>query len=161
VHQLGLPIKLKLVGSVLDSFDLLKEVYHRYPNSKECLEYIGDIPHEKLSQHYHNADAFVFGSSCENLPIILLEAMNAGLPIASSNYGPMGEVLGSSAVYFNPYKISSIKNAVQFLFENHELRQFMTNHSFNKGKNYTWDTCANKTFKYLIDCANHYHHNIN
>ncbi len=157
LHQLGLPIKLKLVGSVLDSFDLLKDVYQRYPNSSECLEYIGDIPHEELSHQYHNADAFVFGSSCENLPIILLEAMIAGLPIASSNYGPMGEVLGSSAVYFNPYKISSIKNALQLLFENHELRHFIANNTFDKGKNYTWNICAQKTLKYTVERAHHYH----
>ena len=34
--------------------------------------------------YYHDADAFLFASSCENMPNILLEAMISGLPIISS-----------------------------------------------------------------------------
>ena len=153
LHQKGVPIKLKLIGSVLDSFEKLQAVLESYPNSKECIEYIGAIPHQDLSFHYHTADAFVFGSTCENLPIILLEAMNAGLPIASSNYGPMGELLGSSAVYFNPKKVASVKSALQILFENHELRQLIASNVYNKGVLYSWQYCANKTFKYIVDTA--------
>ena len=48
------------------------------------------------------ADIFVFASSCENMPNTLIEAMAAGLPIASSYRGPMIEILKDGGIYFNP-----------------------------------------------------------
>lgn len=55
-----------------------------------CINYMGLIDHDKLTDIYKNADGFVFASSCENQPIILLEAMAAGLPIACSNKADAG-----------------------------------------------------------------------
>ena len=60
------------------------------------------IPYHELHSEYKDADLGVFASSCENLPIILIEKMASGLPIACSNKGPMPEVLGSAGVYFDP-----------------------------------------------------------
>ena len=53
----------------------------------------GEVPHRDLPEHLFRADLFVFASSCENLPNIVIEAMAAGLPIASSRRPPMPEVL--------------------------------------------------------------------
>lgn len=153
LHQKGFPVKLKLIGSTLDSFDKLEKVMDTYANSTECIEYIPGLPHDKLIEHYHNADAFVFASSCENQPIILLEAMSAGLPIVSSDCGPMEEVLGNSAIYFNPRKVMDIKEAIILLFENHKLREYISNDLFNKGRSYTWANCCTETLDFLIKTA--------
>lgn len=53
------------------------------------VETIGFVRHNKLPTLLANSDLFVFASSCENLPVTLLEAMATGLPIACSNRGPM------------------------------------------------------------------------
>ncbi len=68
----------------------------------------GPIEHAALPDRYHAADVFVFASSCENLPNILLEAMAAGLPIACSSRGPMPEILGTSGLYFDPLRPKSL-----------------------------------------------------
>ena len=156
LHQKGLPIKLKLIGSVLDSFEKVQHVLDNYPNSKECIEYISGLPHSQLIEHYHQADAFVFGSTCENMPIILIEAMSAGLPIASSHYGPMEEVLEHAAFYFNPRDLNDCKMVLENLFNNPEARRLGALTVFNQTKKYTWDNCATDTFKYLVEVANNY-----
>lgn len=156
MHQEGYPVKLKLIGSVWDSFDKVKVVLEKYPNSSECIEYIPGLPHSELIAHYHNSDAFVFGSTCENMPIILMEAMSAGLPIASSNYGPMEEVLGHATIYFNPREVNEVKRALQIIFENNDVRSFIASNLFKKTQDYTWENCANETFSFLVKVAKEY-----
>ena len=151
-----MPIKLKLIGSVLDSFEKVQQVLDNYPNSNECIEYIAGLPHSQLIEHYHQADAFVFGSTCENMPIILIEAMSAGLPIASSYYGPMEEVLEYAAFYFNPREVKDCKMVLENLFNNPEARRLGALTVFNQTKKYTWVNCATDTFKYLVEVANNY-----
>ena len=109
-----------------------------------------------MIEHYHQADAFVFGSTCENMPIILIEAMSAGLPIASSYYGPMEEVLEYAAFYFNPREVKDCKMVLENLFNNPEARRLGALTVFNQTKKYTWVNCATDTFKYLVEVANNY-----
>jgi len=107
LREKGIPICLDLVGDYeQDSLNKLNKVIAS--DIYRCINYMGLIDHDKLTDIYKNADGFVFASSCENQPIILLEAMAAGLPIACSNKGPMPEVLGDAGIYFNPLSIDSI-----------------------------------------------------
>ena len=63
----------------------------------------GNIP-----DYLARSDLFIFASSCENLPITMLEAMASGIPICCSNRGPMPEVLGREGCYFDPEVPASI-----------------------------------------------------
>ena len=85
------------------------------------IRYLGSSPHDELPALYASADACVFASSCENLPNILLEGMASGLPIACSDRGPMPELLGDAAVYFNPELQSSIEEALERLLNSSEF----------------------------------------
>ncbi len=156
LHEEGLPLKIKLIGSILDSYEKLEDVLKRYPNSKQCIELIPGLEHKKLSFHYHTADSFVFGSSCENMPIILIEAMSAGLPIASSDFGPMKEVLGDGGLYFNPKNVGEIKTALKLIFEDVNLRKDLARKAYNNTLNYTWSNCAQNTLGYLAKIKRDY-----
>lgn len=156
LNEIGYPIKLKLIGSVLDSFEKLDDVLKKYKNSKECIEFIPGLTHDQLKLHYKSADAFVFASSCENQPIILLEAMSAGLPIISSSLGPMGEMLGDSSVFFNPRSVPDIVEAIKVLFNNPDLRSLISKDVYNKASKYTWSNCSSDTFKILVKIASNF-----
>ena len=95
---------------------------------------------------------FIFASSCENLPIILLEAMASHLPIACSNRLPMPEVLGDTGVYFDPEDITSITNALRELLVSSELRKVKAKKAKERSIQYTWGRCANDTFEFLSAC---------
>ncbi len=115
--------------------------------------YQDSVPHEELGKWYSEADIFVFASSCENMPIILMESMVAGLPIASSNFGPMPEVLQKDGVYFNPENPNSISDAILKLLESTELRTNIAASAYKRSKSYNWQSCANETFQFLKDTA--------
>jgi len=149
----GYHINLTLIGPILDSYDKLKTVINNNANANQCISYLGKVEHDNLAKNYHQADAFVFASSCENMPIILIEAMSAGLPIASSNLGPMPEVLEDAGLYFDPRNVSQIKEAILKLYNNALLREQLANKAYNKVKNYTWENCAENTFNFLYKIA--------
>ena len=85
--------------------------------------YHGHLSHSETLDWYNQADLFAYPSSCENLPIILLEAMAVGLPIACSDRGPMPEVLKDAGVYFNPENPSSIAASLKLLLQDESLRE--------------------------------------
>ena len=100
-------------------------------------------------QYYKSADLGVFASSCENLPITLLENMASGLPIACSNLGPMPEVLGKAGVYFDPESGESIRDAIEQLVLSPRLRADVAQLAFARSKDFNWERCAKETFSFL------------
>ena len=100
---------------------------------------------------HRRAEVFVYASSCENLPNILIEAMAAGLPIASSSRGPMPEVLGDAGLYFDPEDPAGLALRLRELAESHELRASLAQRAFERAAGYRWDRCAEQTFAFLAE----------
>src|SRR4029077_8612726 len=98
----------------------------------------GPVAFDALHALYHRADAFVFASSCENLPISLIEAMAAGLPVACSARGPMPEVLGDAGVYFDPERPEEIAAAIRSLYEDAPLRARLAQAAWQRSSAYSW-----------------------
>jgi glycosyltransferase involved in cell wall biosynthesis len=151
----GLPISLELVGEpeCPTSVQLLNEAIRKADPCHRFIQHSGHMPHSSLPDCYHNADGFIFASSCENLPNILLEAMASGLPIACSNHGPMPEILGEAGVYFDPEWPEQVAAAIQVLVEDSALRQFFADSAYDRAQEYSWERCANETFAYLSTLA--------
>ena len=75
--------------------------------------------------------------------------MASGLPIACSNYGPMPEVLKDAGEYFNPEDQESIYLALKKMIVDEKLRELYSHKSYTLSKQYSWNKCADETFKYL------------
>lgn len=154
LHNAGIPVVLDLVGPAYPpALKLLKTMLAKIDPEGNVISYIGPISHADLHNKYAESDLCVFASSCENLPIILLEGMAAGLPIACSNFGPMPEILGEAGVYFNPLNSKDISIAIKKLIDNPELRAKIATLAFEKAKQYSWNKCAEDTFQFLADIA--------
>ncbi|MGV8093740.1 MAG: glycosyltransferase family 4 protein [Mangrovibacterium sp.] len=150
LRRKGYPVVLDLVGpSTEEGFALLSPVMKSEDPDQKFIFYHGMANREQLKVFYQQADAFVFASSCENMPIILIEAITAGLPIACSERRPMSEVLKKNGFYFNPENVDSITDALILLCENPDLRSQMSSNTINEVKGYTWRVCAQNTFNYL------------
>jgi glycosyltransferase involved in cell wall biosynthesis len=154
LREEGLPVRLRLVGpDYAPERALLDRVLREVDARGEVVEVVGAVPYEELPPIYHAADLFVFASSCENLPIILLEAMAAGLPIACSGRGPMPEILEDGGEYFDPEDTDDIYRALKRMLNDAPLRQSHAEKSFALSKPYTWEACADATFAYLESFA--------
>lgn len=150
----GVPVEINFIGpSYKAALDNLSATIKRLDPSGEYLHYLGPVPFDQLHEAYRTADAFVFASSCENLPNILLEAMAGGLPIACSRKGPMPEVLGDAGVYFDPEQPEVMAEALLKLINNPHLRDHLANAVYKSAQSYSWKQCAHETFSFIAEVA--------
>ena len=151
----GLPVTVEFIGGVENepSKARLDARLRRHDPAGEFLRFSGAVPFSQVDACYRRADLFVFASSCENMPNILLEAMAAGLPIACSERGPMPEVLGDAGVYFDPEDPDDVAAALERMARDHDLRQRCAQGAFDRAQQYSWSRCADETFAFLAEVA--------
>lgn len=158
VHELrtvqGLPVEITFAGANHGNYSKkLRKTIDALDSSGVFLKWKNEVQFEKLHELYHSSDAFLFASSCENLPNILIEAMASGLPITSSECGPMREVLGNSAIFFNPYQISTISEAILKLVSDPHLRETLSAKSYELAHRYSWPICSQATFDFIAEIS--------
>ena len=109
------------------------------------------LPHASLPEILGQADLFIFASSCENMPVTLVEAMAVGLPIACSDRGPMPEVLADGGVYFNPEDADSIASAIEQIIQSPALRVAIAERAKVLSQQNNWKRCADETFAFVAE----------
>lgn len=152
LRRQGLDVRLELVGAYdetgrarLDGQLAESDPHGRFVTLR------GPVDQVSLPGILSEADVFVFASSCENLPITLLEAMAAGLPIACSNRGPMPEVARDAACYFDPENPVSIAGAISSIVRDSALRAEISTRAREVAAQYRWDRCAESTFAFIAE----------
>lgn len=154
LREEGCPVALDLVGRGSPAAEQeLKGLVAAAGGRAAGIDYHGGVRYAELPAYYHNADAFVFASSCENLPNTLLEAMAAGLPIACSNRSVMPEILGDAGVYFDPESPQSVSNAIKTLLNDPALRARLADAARQRVNDWSWSRCADDTFAFLKSVA--------
>ncbi len=148
------PVELHLVGSAYGpALRKLHQELDLIEGDKSFVKYHGLVSFESIHRFYKSSDLFLFASTCEAFSIITIEAMSTGLPIASSHYGPMPELLQNGAMYFDPTSSTSIENAVRQMLLDRELRQRLAGRSHKLSQNFSWQSCAHQTFEFLKSSA--------
>jgi glycosyltransferase involved in cell wall biosynthesis len=154
LRQAGCPVRVKFIGADWGRYGQeFRKALRQLDPGEEFLVWPGAMPFSSLHSEYQDADAFVFASSCENLPNILIEAMAAGLPIACSKSGPMPEVLGNAGVYFDPMQSQDIAKAMRTLVDSAELRERLAVRAKELSCAYSWKRCAIDTFEFIAAVA--------
>ena len=74
--------------------------------------------------------------------------------IASSDRGPMPEVLKDAGTYFNPEDYQSIASAIELILRNSTLRKCIATKAKLLSDEFSWKRCANETCEYIIKILN-------
>ncbi len=108
----------------------------------------------ELSKLYKNALAFIFPSLHETFGMPILEAMACGCPVITSNVSACPEVAGDAALLVNPYSVDEIKEAMERIIEDRQLREELSEKGIERAKQFTWEKSARKhleVFKKVIN----------
>lgn len=117
---LKFPARLQLVGGgpTLPATERLVDEL----GIRDRVEFTGD--RDDVAQLLSHADLFVLASKTENLPISILEAMRAGLPVIASNVGGVSELVvhGETGLLTPPSSILPLTQALADLLGDKDKR---------------------------------------
>ncbi len=111
----------------------------------ERLVWVDDPTDAQLSTLYRDATGYVFPSRLEGFGLPPLEAMAAGVPVASSNAGSLPEVLGNAAVFFDPNDERAMATAMEALVNDQSLRTTLIARGQENLRRFSWDRAAAQT----------------
>ena len=130
-------------GSTPSLVDLKFIIDHELTNHVHFLE--GDDIY--LSKVYQHAIALLYSSFYEGFGIPPLEAMSQGCPVISSNTSSIPEVVGDAGIMFNPHDHQELISHMNSIVKEPSLRMSLKIQGIERSKQFSWDKCANETFK--------------
>jgi len=119
---------------IINSLNLIKKVI-----------YTGIENENKLIALYKNAVCFIFPSLYEGFGFPILESFQCGCPLICSNTSSFPEIAGDAAYYFDPYDSESIKNAVNKVLQDDNLKQEMRQKGHKQVEKFNWNKTASQT----------------
>jgi len=114
------------------------------------LDYVSD---EDLPLLYKNALCFVLPSLYEGFGLPVLEAMQYGCPVITSNVSSLPEAGGGAALYVDPLNVDDISRNLELIINNSELRNKLIKKGYEQVKKFSWEKTAKETLSVLEKVA--------
>jgi glycosyltransferase involved in cell wall biosynthesis len=137
-------IKLVIVGkkrwmyqdifTTLDTFKL-----------RDAVMFLDYVPHEDLPPLYNAAKVFVYVPFYEGFGLPVLEAMQCGTPVITSNISSLPEIAGDSGVMVNPLDIAGLAEKMTQLISDDHLREENIRYNLTRCRLFSWEKCAEET----------------
>lgn len=112
--------------------------------------FTGYASDDEIKHIYANATVFAYPSLCEGFGIPIIEAMQSGTPVITSNVSCMPEVAGDACELVNPYSITDIEHAMEKIITNEALRNKMREAGFKRAPLFSWDKCAKEVWNVIL-----------
>ena len=106
----------------------------------------GPIDHQEIAACYAAADIFVNASLNEGLPLTIIEALGAGLPIVAAPVGGIPEIIthNRNGLLLNPAR-SDLTEQITRLINDPLLRRSLAQNALAAAKALTWQKIAQQT----------------
>ena len=90
---------------------------------KRQIRHLSYVPFEQLVTLIRGCRGLLFPSLYEGFGLPVLEAMQLGAPVMTSNVASLPEVAGDAAILVNPLDIENMSRAIKMLDDDGDLRQ--------------------------------------
>lgn len=127
----------------LKSFKQFHEKFSNHPN----VHILGFVEEVDLVLLLNGAKGLLLPSFYEGFGLPILEAQACGVPVITSNVSSMPEIAGAGALLINPSSVKNIKEAIELISNNSELRNQLIKKGFNNLERFSWEKTAEETVK--------------
>jgi len=147
LHDRGRRVPLLIVGRAGGDSARVKEAVERL-GLTAWVRLAGYLDGETVRSLHHLATLLVFPSLVEGFGLPILEAMAAGLPVATSGTSALPEIAGEAAVFFDPENPEDIAAQIGRLLDDQDLRRALAEKGRRRAGLFEWSTTAAKTLEF-------------
>jgi len=109
------------------------------------VQFLNYVSYEELPQLLNQATALVYPSLWEGFGLPVLEAIACGTPVITSNLSSLPEVTGEAAILINPYSIDEMREAMQQIATDEQLRLKLKSLSRQRAELFSWEKTGKET----------------
>ena len=140
------PIPLIIAGTAgWKSQHIHKRLTHHA--AEGIIQYLGYVHQSVLPQLVAGAKALIYPSLYEGFGLPVLEAMQSGTAVITSQNSAMTEVGGNAVVHIDPYSSNTIADALLQLGRDDPALEEMINRGLMRARKFSWTNCADQTLK--------------
>lgn len=139
--------KLVIAGNAANS----KEVKRIAEGENENIKLIGMVNPRDRPFFYNGAFLFVFPTIYEGFGLPPLEAMKCGVPVISSPYTSIPEVMGDAGILVHTNDYLSIKKAMEDIIKNDALRKTLIEKGFVQSQKFSLKKSSEETLNLYRD----------
>lgn len=112
----------------------------------DSVEFAGAVPHGRVSEYMAQAALFMHCSDNEGLPVAIVEAIRAGLPVVASAVGGVPDLVreGENGFLLAPDDAAGFGEKIELLITHHDLRNEMAARAFELSKDLDGAAVINK-----------------
>lgn len=110
---------------------------------KEKILKIGYVDDVDLAPLYNGAKMFVYPSLYEGFGLPVLEAMQCGCPVITSNVSSIPEVIGDAGIQIDPKNDEELIQAYEKMYFDEEFAKDCALKGLERAKLFSWEKCAN------------------
>ena len=115
----------------------------------------GFIDDQDLAALYSGAEVFIYPSLYEGFGLPILEAMQSGCPVITSNRSSMAEIAGQAGLLINPEDTEGMTRALEKVLKDRGMRKEMTKNGLIQAKRFSWEKTAEGTLAVYRKVVNH------
>ncbi|MBI3956476.1 MAG: glycosyltransferase family 4 protein [Candidatus Kerfeldbacteria bacterium] len=123
--------------------DLFKKIHRSAKGSP--IRYLDYVTHNEKLDLMRRAFAFVFPSLYEGFGLPVLEAMQLGVPVITSNASSLPEVAGNAALLIDPTKQDDLERAMARLVHEPDFRASLIRRGTARAAAFSWERVAADT----------------
>ena len=138
--------KLVVVGSKGWMYDEIFDLVGRLDLASRVV-FTGFVPDDDLPALLTAATAFVYPSLHEGFGLPVLEAMQCGAPVITSNVSSLPEVAGDAALLVSPTDLDGLTGALRRVLAEPGLRAEMRERSLRQASRFSWKRTAEETLE--------------
>jgi glycosyltransferase involved in cell wall biosynthesis len=114
------------------------------------IRHLDFVQDDELPTLYAASTVFCFPSLYEGFGLTILEAMQSGVPVLTSNVSSLPEVGGQAAVYVDPRDEGELSAALEQLLTDAAMREALAAAGPERAKEFSWEKTAALTLDALL-----------
>jgi glycosyltransferase involved in cell wall biosynthesis len=139
LSRVSAPVELTIVGDG----ELREELTALAHRLGVPARFVGRLSGQPLLDELAKAEVFVSSSDKEGMPLSMMEAMAAGLPVVSTDVGGSRELVGEAGLLVEPSE-AALAAGIDRLCTDPDLRYRLARAGHDRAQQFTWDQAAQR-----------------